>query len=167
MLRSQPTVLPPPTAPLWQMRLEWRARWRHGLRHPWIVAAAAALVLALGLVARQRLRADGEALLSTLDAQPLLLVVAAFVLLRNLTLKASLQVRRSFARSWFAATPLTPSQIERAIRAHVGARVLPLLLAMLLVPLAAMAASGRHAPRVLAMLALGSGLGLEIGRAHV
>lgn len=163
MLRSAPSFLEPRAAPQWQARLEWRARWRLGRRHPWLLAAAAMLVFLLALVVWQRLSVEGHALLDALDAQPIPVAVAAFLLLWNLTRRASLRARRDFARSWFAATPLAPDEIERTIRRRVGARVAPVLVALLGLPLVAMAATGHPSMRTLAALGLGGAVGLVAG----
>ncbi len=152
-----------PSAPAWQAQLERRARTRHLWRQPWLVVGAIGSLAIVLLTVWWRLRIDGAGLLSVLSAQSWPLALLAFFIAWSSTRHAAVRARREFALSWFAATPLAKSEIGNALRNRVGRRVLPAWGIVLLLPLAAMAASGQRAWPAFALLAVAIGGGLVAG----
>lgn len=158
---------PPQTAPAPALRLQARllanARRRHWLRHKPLLALAGVLAVAVAWVAWRRLQADGGALLALLHDQPLAVGVAGFALAWSLTRNARRRTQQTLAKSWLATAPIDARETLAATRRAVAWRVVPPLVAILAVLLAAMAASGADASQTLALAGAGLALGTLAG----
>ncbi len=148
------------SAPTWQARLEWQARLRHLRQRPWRLAGAIVLLSITLLATWWRLRLDGAGLLSMVRAYCWPLAVLAFAAAWRSTRHAAIHARHDFAQSWFAATPLSQDEVDRTIRQRVGRRLALPTCVVLLLPLAAMAASAQGAWSTWGMLAVGVGGGV-------